>query len=138
MLKRQQGTVLLEALVSVAIFAFGFLALMGMQAASVKQTSQAKYRNDASLLANQIIAQVMVDQANVALYDDATAGSPARETWIAQVEGELPNGTGSIVYVDTPANPRLLTVTVGWRGPDEAAGSDHRYVASVNVVPAVN
>lgn len=138
MLKLQRGAVFLEALVSIAIFAFAFLALMGMQAASVKQTAQAKYRNDASLLANQIIAQIMVDQNNVAQYGDSVGSAPARETWLDQVQSELPNGTASIAYVDTPANPRLLTVTVGWRGPDEAAGNEHQYVASVNVVPAIN
>ena len=50
----QQGVMLIEALVAILIFTLGIVALMGLQANSMKQMSDAKYRTDASYLANCI------------------------------------------------------------------------------------
>lgn len=129
MLKRQKGSILLEGLVAVAIFAFGFLALLGLQAASIKQSIQAKYRNDAALLANQIIGQMMVDQGNLAAYAGSTS---AKDTWQEQVAATLPNGAGTITIVDTTATPRTATVTVTWRAPDET--TSHSYVTATRLM----
>jgi type IV pilus assembly protein PilV len=126
MLNDQKGFILLEALVAVAIFAFGFLALMGMQAASIKQATQAKYRNDAAFLANQIISQIMVDQNNFAAYGGATATKTA---WQTQVGATLPNGTGT---VDVVAAERTVNVTVKWHAANESV--DHQYVTSSQIM----
>lgn len=138
MLKRQKGSILIEGLVAILIFSFGVLALMGMQSTAIKNASQAKYRNDAALLANRMLSQIMVDQTNIANYDDAGGGSPAKEAWLADVAETLPNGAATLVYVDTPATPRQVTITLTWRAPDEPEGSDHNYVVSANIMQAVN
>ena len=44
----QQGVVLLESLIAILIFSMGILALVGLQAAMISNTSNAKYRADAS------------------------------------------------------------------------------------------
>jgi type IV pilus assembly protein PilV len=56
------GSVLLEALVGILIFSIGILALVAMQAESIRNTTEAKYRNDASYLANQIIGRMWADR----------------------------------------------------------------------------
>ena len=61
---KQQGSVLLEGLIAILIFSMGILALVGLQAAAIKNSSDAKYRADASYLANQIIGQMWADRAN--------------------------------------------------------------------------
>lgn len=133
MLRAQQGSILLEALIAVAIFAFGFLALMGMQAAAIKNATQAKYRNDAALLASQIIGQMSVDPINFAAYGGgAAAGVPAKAQWLADVAAALPNGLGSIVTVDTVASPRTATITITWQAPNETAA--HRHVAATRIM----
>jgi type IV pilus assembly protein PilV len=134
---RQRGSILIEGLVSILIFSVGVLALMGMQSVAIKNASQAQYRSEAALLAGQILNQMMVDQAGIANYVDG-GGAPARDAWDIQVADTLPNGAGSIAYVDTPATPRLATITVTWRAPDEAADVVHQYVTSANIMPAVN
>jgi len=137
MLKRQRGSLLIEGLVSILIFAIGVLALMGMQAVAIKNASQAQYRSDAALMANQILGVVMADQANIQLYADG-GGSAVREAWDQEVATTLPNGSTTITYSDTSDNPRLLTITINWRAPDESSGETHQHVTTANVLPAEN
>ncbi len=137
MLNKQRGSILIEGLVAILIFSVGVLALMGMQSVAIKNASQAKYRNEAALLANQILSQMMVDQVNIANYVDG-GSAPARTAWDTQVAELLPNGSAVITYVDTAATPRFVTITLSWRGPDEPADAAHQYVTAANVMPAVN
>lgn len=135
MLTIQRGSILIEGLISILLFSVGILALIGMQSIAIKNASQAQYRNEAGLLSSQVISQMMVDQINVAAYDDNNSG-PARVAWDTQVANTLPNGVGSIVYVDSVTTPRQATVTLTWRAHDET--SDHQYVTSTRIMPAVN
>ena len=68
--RSQTGVMLLEALIGILIFSIGILALIGMQGAAIRNTTDARYRSEASFLANQIIGQMWVDRANLALYTD--------------------------------------------------------------------
>ena len=122
----QQGVMLLEALVAILIFTLGVIAVMGMQAVSISQVSQAKYRTDASYLANQITGRMWVDQPNLASY--ATAGYFGRAAWDTTVANTLPSGTGTIAVVGTS-----VTVTIQWRQPSENV--TRKYVAIANINP---
>lgn len=132
-LHKQGGLILIESLMAVAIFSFGILALISMQAIAIKQASDAKLRADASYLAGQIISQMWADRANLANYrhyvngsdcvfTGTTAASANVTTWLGDstkkgtVIGALPNATSQI-KVETGTN--LITVTVCWRAPQE-------------------
>jgi type IV pilus assembly protein PilV len=134
--KSQQGVMLLEALVAILIFTLGVIAVMGMQAVSIQQVSQAKYRIDASYLADQIIGKMWVDQAipaNLAGY--ASAGGPGRATWDTLVADSLPSGVGVITVVNNIPGPGVVaTVTVQWRQPSETI--TRKYVAVANLNPS--
>ena len=123
--KFQEGVMLLEALVAILIFSVGIIAVMGMQAASIAQVSAAKYRTDASYLANQIIGRMWVDQPNLAAY--SAAGSAGRVAWDAIVAQTLPSGQGVIVINGTQAS-----VTIRWRQPQEAVWRQFVSVANIN------
>lgn len=123
----QQGVMLLEALVAILIFSIGILAVMGMQAASISQVTQSKFRTDASYLANQIIGRMWVDQANLASY--ASAGSAPRAAWDDTVAATLPAGAGAI-----DVNGTQVTVTINWQMPDDVVM--RRYVAVANINPS--
>jgi type IV pilus assembly protein PilV len=125
--KAQQGVMLLEALVAILIFTIGVLAVMGMQVASINEVTQAKYRTDASYLANQIIGRMWTDQPNLASY--ASAGSAGRLTWDQTVANTLPAGAAVIVV-----NGRQVTVTINWRLPSDIV--TRRYVAVANINPS--
>ena len=123
----QQGVMLIEALVAILIFTLGVIAVMGMQAVSISQVSQAKYRTDASYLANQITGRMWVDQPNLLNY--ATAGYAGRAAWDAAVANTLPAGTGTIAVAGTS-----VTVTIQWRQPSENVM--RKYVAIANINPS--
>lgn len=108
----QSGSVLIEALVSVLIFSMGILALVGLQGAMIKNSSDAKYRADASFIAQERLGLMWTDPTNVANYIE-------EETPVAL----LPNGKRTV----TVGPRRFVTVTVTWQAPGM---DEHRYVAS--------
>jgi type IV pilus assembly protein PilV len=117
--KAQHGVALLEALVGILIFSIGILAMMGLQAQSIRNTVEAKYRNEAAYLANQIVGQMWVDRANMADYDTA-AGTPNvnMTAWRTRVASTLPGITvgGANSPTITVAGPQV-TVTLFWKMP---------------------
>lgn len=131
----QQGAVVLEALISILIFSIGILAIVGLQAASIKNVAASKYRTDASLLANQVIGQMWVsDKSNAALVINFSSPSGASYVaWASTVAQSLPGISG------VPANAPTIsidannnaTVTVFWQAPDEAAAHNYRAIAVV-------
>ena len=66
--KAQKGIVILEALIALLIFSLGILALVGLQAAMIKNTSDNKYRVDASFLAQERIGRMWADHTNLGNY----------------------------------------------------------------------
>ena len=131
----QRGSVVLEALISILLFSIGILAIVGLQAASIKNVAAAKYRTDASLLVNQVIGQMWVgDKSNAALV--ASFSSPAGAdyvTWAATVAQALPGVSGVPANAPTIAidASNTTTVTVFWQAPDEAAAHNYTAIAVV-------
>jgi type IV pilus assembly protein PilV len=127
----QKGVMLIEALIGLLIFMLGILALIGMQGIAMQYTIDAKYRSEASFLANQIIGTMWVDRANLGAYDTSGSGTTARTAWISSVQETLPGATGanapSIAVVG-----RQTTVTVSWQRPGDTAPSRHQAVAVIN------
>lgn len=128
----QQGSVVLEALISILLFSIGILAIIGLQAASIKNVAAAKYRTDASLLVNQIIGQMWVgDKSNAALV--ANFSSPVGAdylTWASGVAQALPGATANPATIVIDAN-NYATVTVFWQAPNEAAAHNYTAIAVV-------
>ena len=119
--KNQSGVALLEALVGILIFSIGILALMGLQAQSIRNTVEAKYSNEAAYLANQIIGQMWVDRSNLAAYDTGGGANPNMVAWENQVANTLPRvvagGANSPTIIVAGSQ---VTVTIFWQLP----GSD--------------
>jgi hypothetical protein len=60
---------LLEALISIAIFSIGVLGLIGLQAAAIKNADDARQRAVAAFYGNQLISRMWADdRANLADY----------------------------------------------------------------------
>lgn len=116
--KRQDGMLLVEVLVSILLFSVGILALVGLQAAMTKNVTEAKLRGEASYLANQLIGQMWVDQANLSSYASTNGECDSTyakcSNWQAMVGQILPNGTGS-VDIDGPN----VTIALSWQLPGE-------------------
>jgi type IV pilus assembly protein PilV len=132
--KSQGGVALLEALVGILIFSVGILALMGLQAQSIRNTVEAKYRNEAAYLANRIVGQMWVDRTNIAAYDTDGGANLNMIAWRNQVAATLPGivaaGANSPT-IDVAANQ--VTVTVFWRMPGaDSAVRQLQVVAQIN------
>jgi type IV pilus assembly protein PilV len=134
MKRNQSGVALLEALVGILIFSIGILALMGLQAQSIRNTVEAKYRNEAAYLANKIIGQMWVDRANLAQYDTGAGANQNMENWRTEVSNVLPR-----VVVDGANSPTIavaanqVTVTIFWRLPgNDSVQRQYSVVAQIN------
>ena len=115
---------LLEGLVAILLFSLAVLALVGLQARMKTAQSEAKYRADASYLANELVAQMWSDaptKTGVNQYNGLGCAAYARcKDWQDKIAGQLPNGTGAVL-VDGAS--QTVTVTVGWRHGSEASRS---------------
>jgi type IV pilus assembly protein PilV len=60
----QSGAYLLEALIGILIFSLGVLGIVGLQAASLRSTSDDALRAEAVLAANQYIGQMWTDDVD--------------------------------------------------------------------------
>jgi type IV pilus assembly protein PilV len=122
---------LLEALLAILIFSLGVLAIVGMQATAVQDLSESKYRTDAALLANQILAEMWGNSGNLAAYAYAGGGAPAPlQTWVSAVQAKLPGAATFPPTIVLGANNQV-TVTVRWRAARETGlgSGPHSYQA---------
>jgi type IV pilus assembly protein PilV len=120
----QGGSALLEALVAILIFAFGVLGLVGILAASIRATNDARYRAEAANLANAVIGDMWATAPND-LDPQFGAGGPRLTAWKNLVAQELPSAAGANAPLVDLAQPGLSTqsrsvvVTVYWQMPGE-------------------
>ncbi|MBK7563539.1 MAG: prepilin-type cleavage/methylation domain-containing protein [Propionivibrio sp.] len=119
----QQGVVLLESLIAILIFSLGVLGIVGLQAAMIKSTSEAKYRADASYIAQQRIGQMWVEGVNLGV---TPAILPADLNAVVDISSLLPNGTRTVTQ---PVAGRLLVV-VTWQQPGEAV---HNFTTTASI-----
>lgn len=115
-LNHQRGMMLVEGMIAILIFSLGILAIIGTQAIAIKQTSDAKYRVDASFLANQAIGVMWTAK------DDLEAHEVTDEAVSA-----LPNGKRTIVV-----DGSQVTVTITWQLPNDATVRSFSTVAQIN------
>jgi type IV pilus assembly protein PilV len=128
----QQGIVLIEALIAILIFSIGILGLVGLQAVMIKNSADARFRSDASVIAQQRIGLIWSDPANVAALVET-------DTDISAV---LPGGTRTTSQVSTYPHPvsgivsREYVVTINWSPPsDSGSPVAHTYAITARIDP---
>jgi type IV pilus assembly protein PilV len=125
-LKVQQGIVILEALIAILIFSMGILALVGLQAAMIANTSENKYRADASFIALQSMGLGWTSTANAAGTANLAGIACGSGQPCSDVSNILPRGTRTVAI----GNRGLVTVTVSWQAP---GGRPHNYTAQTYI-----
>lgn len=111
----EQGMVLIEGLIGILIFSIGILGIVGLQAASLRHATDAKYRVDASFIANQTLGLIWADRSDPgshAVTDQPVAGLPAGRRTVT-VDGAR------------------ITVLITWKLPGEAAVHRHLVVGRI-------
>jgi type IV pilus assembly protein PilV len=134
----QRGAMMLEALIGILIFSAGILALIGMQALAIAHVADAKYRADASFYANQIIAEMWVDRANLANYEFNGSGTPPAtiQAWVDRVTGTaggngLPGAASNLPIIDVTTATGHVSVEVRWQPPNATSVHTHRTIALI-------
>ncbi len=132
-LNSQRGAMMLEALIGILIFSTGILALIGMQALAISYASDAKYRADASFLANQVIAEMWVDRPNMSTYAYAGSGTVPAVIggWVTTVESTLPGAASNKPIITVDVATGQVSVTVRWRPANAEAVRNHRSIALI-------
>ena len=125
----QSGFSLIEVLVSVLVFSFGVLAMVNMQATAVKMSTDAQQRAEATFLADQLLARMLIaDPASAASFAHNPAGTTACAPtvapsanasvveWLQEVTETFPRATSNeqqIIVSGIPANE--VTVKLCWK-----------------------
>ena len=116
-INQQTGSILLEGLIAILLFSFGVLGLIGLQASTMKATTKAKERVDASLIANQRIAELWLSASNLEAKNEV-------DTTIT----ELPNGKRTTVAKQATGK---VTVTISWKSPGDSTENTYQTIACV-------
>jgi len=147
--KLQTGSMVLEALIGILIFSLGVLAVVGLLATSTKNAGDAKYRSDASLLANQLVGQMLgsINRTTTSAQQLAALQASFSNTkgasyiaWSNDVAATLPGASAvpptvvitqtAVTSNSTPSNQAFITIR--WNTPSEASGI-HAYTAIAQI-----
>lgn len=133
-MRKQQGGLLIENLVALLLFSTGLMGMIGLLGTAYKQVADARHRNEASMLANQVLGQMWLDdKSNAALRANyASPDGPKFIAWRSAVAGALPQAAQHAPTVAVGAD-NLVTVTVQWRLPGKAVAN--RYTVSASIHP---
>ena len=153
---KQSGAMLIEVLIAILIFSVGILGIVGLHASTVKASTDAKYRSEASLLANELIGRMWVSDRVQSTLQTAFASNTgtAYEAWawagtsggtqsapaLGTVLQTLPGAQSNLPTVVIAAVPAvvasslptsLVTITIYWQAPSET--TRHSYVAVAQI-----
>jgi type IV pilus assembly protein PilV len=78
----QSGVMLLETLIAILIFSLGILAVIGIQATSIRMAADAQLRSKAALLADQLIGEMWASGGSISeLATNFQTGGDAYLAW---------------------------------------------------------
>jgi type IV pilus assembly protein PilV len=142
---RARGFVMMDALVAILIFSVGVIGLLAVQANATLLAGDAKYRTDAALQADRLVAQMWVSDPATLVTNfqgsPSSADAPAYAAWVAQLDCSksqastncLPGVSANLPTVTVTATG-LVTITVRWKSPNApAADLPHQYVTVTQV-----
>lgn len=123
----ERGASLVEGMIAILIFSIGILGLMALYGASIKNSTDAQYRSEASYLVNSVIAKMRLHDAGTVTADFASPDGAQYLQWLADMataNAALPGmGTNppTIIFLG-----RQATVTVSWQAKSDGGVRRHR------------
>jgi len=131
----QRGIVLIDAMVAIIIFSIGVLGMVALQATAIKLSSDAKYRSDAAMATEQIIAQMWASDPAALAANFKSPDGATYKTWkdtVTRVTAQsgLPGASGKPPTIAVTAD-NIVTVTVYWQAPGDS--TYHNYVSTTHV-----
>jgi type IV pilus assembly protein PilV len=127
--KTQAGFTLIEVLVAVLVFSLGILAMTGLQASAIRMSTDAQQRAEATYLADQLLARMLVaDPTTAASFAHKPGGTvqcaptgaastnPIVTEWLTEVTSTFPRASAQEQQVVVSgALLDEVTVRLCWR-----------------------
>ena len=118
---RTAGSALIESLLALVVFSVGLLSLLMLLTSALKQSDNARYRSEASLLASDLIGQMWSgDRTLQSLRQRFDLASGAYQRWLVRVQSTLPGVTTDHnqpeLLIDDSRN---ITLTLRWQAPSD-------------------
>jgi type IV pilus assembly protein PilV len=114
-----RGFSLIDALIALALLAFGMLAMTRLQARSLAQATESQARMVAAQLGDELLSSVLVDPGNRACYTlpaDGTCGSATAKAiaddWETRALAALKDGAATSSY---DATTNRMEVVLTWK-----------------------
>ncbi|HEX5126765.1 MAG TPA: type IV pilus modification protein PilV [Rhodocyclaceae bacterium] len=142
------GFVLLEALIGILIFSLGILGIVGFQAAATKLTSESRYRTEAALYADELIADMRVSNSATLTTDyDSNSTTDAFGAWrinrLQAAAKGLPGGNATLIdpatglgnaapIFDATTQTYLVDLSVTWQAPGETTPGSYNTVVTID------
>ena len=137
-LRLSRGVGLLDALIAMAILAFGMLGMTRLQARMVAQATETQTRTTAMQLGDELLNSALVDTANAACYTVPQVGVCAKAAakthatdWATRTKAALPGAPTAGAVLDAATG--RMTVTLTWTGKE--SGETRTLVAVTDVRP---
>ena len=118
----QRGSSLLEGLLAIILFSIGLLSLVMLLSATLIESSNARYRIEASLLINDLVSHMQIGDHSLAGLKSRFGDTSSKDyqRWFASVTQRLPGVSNTTnkpqVTIDDFRN---VTVNIQWQVPGD-------------------
>jgi len=121
LLPRIAGSALIESLISILVFSVGLLSLLALLTATLKESDNARYRSEASLLASDLVSRMWSGERSLtALQQRFDLQANEYQQWLQRVQSALP---GISTTRNAPQllidDQRQITLTLYWQAPSD-------------------
>jgi type IV pilus assembly protein PilV len=122
MSSRRVGSALIESLLAVLVFSVGLLSLLALLTATLKESDNARYRSEASLLATDLVSRMWSGERSLqSLRQRFTPAADEYQRWLERVRSTLPGITDNQnlpeLLID---DERTIRLTLRWQIPSDA------------------
>lgn len=126
--RAQRGVALIEALVSILIFAFGILGLMGLAASAINYSVDAEDRTRASIFANDVASTILLTGTL------NWTGTTQYATWQTNIANTaLPTGlpSGTLTITPTAGTTNSTDILITWVQPWDKTSTTRQFSTRV-------
>jgi type IV pilus assembly protein PilV len=129
--RTQRGFALLEALISILIFTFGILGLIGLEASAVNSAVDSDDRNRAALFASEIASTMWLNGS-------VTVSATQYNTWQTAVGDPTKTGVSNgvlTIVAPVAGTTNAADITITWKAPSRAATAASSQLTTRVILP---
>ena len=119
----QRGSSLLEGLLAILLFSIGLLSLLMLLSATLIESSNARYRIEASLLISDLVSHMWIGDHSLTGLKTRFADTTSKDyqSWFTSVSNRLPGVSAKLnapqITIDDARN---VTVNIRWQVPGDS------------------